>query len=222
MPVEPTLLIDLIYKASKKRGMLLPQITRLVKLMYLTELEYFRDYGERLTELKWKFYLYGPYPVALNSVLGPAEIEQNEWKTGKSSKHIVRDEELFMRATADRHLEGIIDSLVKEWGDADLNQLLDYVYFETEPMQRARRGDDLDFSSVRPPQASRRIVLDSKKLRELRKAVAERAEAYGGLRRTSTPSAELEAGLKAWDEEERTLFPSGPCKVLLDDLVPEE
>jgi hypothetical protein len=63
----------------------------------------------------------------------------------------VRDEDAFMRARADFELETIVDRIVKEWGDADLNKLLDYVYFETEPMQNAKRGDVLDFSSVSQP-----------------------------------------------------------------------
>ncbi len=139
MPAEPQLLIDLIYKSSKQQNLLLPQITRLVKLMYLTELEYFRQKRERLTDLRWEFYLYGPYPLALRSILGEPDVEINEWRTGKTSKQLVRDEESFMRAKADFDLEAIIGRIVKDWGDADLNQLLDYVYFETEPMRNARR-----------------------------------------------------------------------------------
>lgn len=222
MSTDPILLIDVIYKNCKQQNLLLPQITRLVKLMYLAEVEYFRQKRERLTDLEWKFYLYGPYPPSLKSILGEPEIETNEWKTGRISKHVVRDEAAFAKAMASADVEIIVKRQVKEWGDADLNQLLDYVYFETEPMQNAKRGDDLDFSTVAPP-ARREILLklNRSKLGELRKRLAERAKAYSDLRQPSTPSADLSENLAVWDREEATLFPSGPCKIRLNDLIPE-
>jgi uncharacterized phage-associated protein len=217
------LVIDLIYRNSREQKSFLPQITRLVKLMYIAEIEYFRQRRERLTDLDWRFYLYGPYPMSLNGILGEQEIETHEWKTGKTSKHIVRDEEMFMRATADTTIEVIIKNIVKDWGDADLNQLLDYVYFETEPMQNAKRGDALDFSTVEPSISKKiQISLDQEKLSKLRKHLAERAKAYGELRQPSTPTSELSSNLEIWDEDEAKLFPSGPCKIRIDDLVPRE
>jgi len=223
MPADPLLLVDLIYRDSKKRKLLLPQITRLTKLMYLAEVEYFRQKRERLTDLKWIFYLFGPYPLALKRVLGEPEIETNEWRTGRTSKHIVRDEDTFMRAEADFDLEAIVDRVVKEWGDAALNQLLDYVYFETEPMQNVKRGDVLDFSTVGAAVSKKlKISLDRARLKELSKKISERAKDYASLRQASMASPELTENLAIWNEEEKTRFPSGPCKIRLSDLVPRE
>ncbi len=188
MQTVPEALIDLIYKHSRQNHMLLPQITRLVKLMYLVELEYFRQKRERLTDLEWRFHLYGPYPVSFTSVLEEPEIEVSEWKSGKTTRRIVRDEEQFLRTAADFTLETIVDRVVKDWGDADLNQLLDYVYFETEPMQNAKRGDILDFSTVGAPVPKRiEITVNRHKLTELRKEVSDRAKAYATLRKSSAP-----------------------------------
>ncbi|MGA7793478.1 MAG: type II toxin-antitoxin system antitoxin SocA domain-containing protein [Candidatus Acidiferrales bacterium] len=223
MPTDPMLLVDLIYKNSKQEDLLLPQITRLVKLMYLTELEYFRLRHERLTDLDWTFYLFGPYPMSLRSFLGEPEIESKEWRSGKTSKSIVRGEDIFMKAKAELDLEAIIKRVVKTWGDADLNQLLDYVYFETEPMQNAKRGDLLDFSSVAADVAKKlQVNLDRAKLSEIKKKVSERAKAYAQLRQASSPPLDLAENLAIWDEEETRLFPSGPCKIRLSDLVPKE
>jgi hypothetical protein len=223
MPTEPMLLIDLIYKNSKQQDLLLPQITRLVKLMYVTELEYFRLRHERLTDLDWTFYLFGPYPLSLRSFLGEPEIETKEWRSGKTSKSIVRDEETFMKAKAELDLEAIITRVVKTWGDADLNQLLDYVYFETEPMQNAKRGDLLDFSTVAPEVTKKlQVNLDRARLNEIKKRVSERAKAYAQLRQASAPPPDLTENLAIWDEDETNLFPSGPCKIRLSDLVPEK
>jgi len=223
MPTEPILLVDLIYKNSKGQDLLLPQITRLVKLMYLTELEYFRLRHERLTALDWTFYIYGPYPLSLKSFLGEPEIETKEWRSGKTSKSVVRDEDTFMNAKAEPDLEAIIKRVVKTWGDADLNQLLDFVYFETEPMQNAKRGDLLDFSTVAPEVARKlQVNLDRARLNELKGKVSERAKAYAQLRQASSPPSDLTENLAIWDEEETRLFPSGPCRIRLIDLVPKE
>jgi len=222
MPADPLLLVDLIYREAKRRNLLLPQITRLTKLMYLAEVEYFRQKRERLTDLKWIFYLFGPYPLALKRVLGEPEIETNEWRTGRTSKHIVRDEDTFMKAEADFDFEAIVSRVVKEWGDADLNQLLDYVYFETEPMQNAKRGDALDFSTVGPAVPKRiQISLDRARLKRLTKKIAERAKDYALLRQTKMTSSELSENLAIWDEDEKARFPSGPCKIRLSDLAPK-
>ena len=43
----------------------------------------------------------------------------------------------------------IVDRVIETWGLEELNELLNYVYFNTEPMQNAERGCVLDFSTVR-------------------------------------------------------------------------
>lgn len=223
MPTDPLLLVDLIYRDSKQQRLRLPQITRLTKLMYLTEVEYFRQKRDRLTDLTWIFYLFGPYPLALKRVLGEPEIETNEWRTGKTSRHIVRDEDTFMAAKANYDLESIVSRTVKEWGEADLNQLLDYVYFETEPMQSAKRGDTLDFSTIGPAVPKKiQITLDRTRLKELSKRIAERAKEYAPLRQQEMTDSDLSENLAIWDKEENLRFPSGPAKIRLSDLVPGE
>lgn len=223
MRIAPEILIDLIYKYCRQQNLLLPQITRLVKLMYLVELESYRQKRERLTDLEWRFHLYGPYPASFTNVLEEPEIEIFEWKAGKTSRQIVRDEEEFLGTSADFYLEAIVGRVVKDWGDADLNQLLDYVYFETEPMQHAKRGDVLDFSTVGPPIPKKiQISVNRNKLSELRRQISERAKAYTKLRQQSAPTADLIENLEIWDKEDAKRFPSGPCKIRLNDLVPEE
>ncbi len=221
--MKPTDLIALIYKHTKQQRMLIPQITRLVKLMYLSELEYYRLNRRRLTDLEWKFYHYGPYPFGLRDLLGEPLIDTSEWKGGKVSKQLMLDEDKFMNVTAEAELEALISEVVKMWGDADLNQLLDYVYFETEPMQTARRGDALDFSAVTPVVRARiRLKIDAQKLRELRKRVADRSKAYAAVRAHIRPLPDLVDNLQIWDSDNPKRFPSGPCAIRVDDLVPNE
>ncbi|SRR5579885_1982318 len=222
MVVELTPLIDLIYKAAKLQRMQTPQITRLVKLIYLVEVEYFRVKRQRLTSLDWRFYHYGPYPVDFDSKLREFTIRESAWKGGKVSREIVRDEEQFMRVAAEPDLERLVASAVKYWGDADLNALLDYVYFETEPMQNAQRGDLLDFSYVKAPTKQIKIQLDTEKLATLRARLRERAAVYGAIRKRSEPSSELMEGLQTWDDDSQGHAAAGPCSVDVSDLVPRE
>lgn len=220
---DPITLVDLIFKHCKLERICPPQLTRLVKLLYLIELEYYRHNRERLTDLNWMFYHYGPYPPNLRAVLGEPEIETFSWKSGKTSQQIVRDEDTFMEAFAGSDVESLISHIVKEWGDADLNHLLDHVYFETEPMQRAKRGQLLDFSVVEP-QGARKIVirLDPAKLNELRARLSERAKSYSPLRRPLSAPRDLAENMEIWDADRSKHFPTGPCSIKVDDLIPEE
>ena len=65
----------------------------------------------------------------------------------------------------------LIPFIVKEWGDAALNTLLNHVYFHTPPMRRAKsRGDILSFDSIRevdpePPRVEAKGIPDVQKLK---------------------------------------------------------
>lgn len=127
-------LIDLILERCDSERMLPPLKTRLVKLMYLTEVEYYRRTGKRLTDLPWKFHHFGPYASVLGNYLGNPNVDSIAWS-------------ITHRANpADHDVLRCVVQVVQRWGDADLNELLDYVYFETEPMQAAHRGERLEFS----------------------------------------------------------------------------
>ena len=43
--------------------------TRLIKLAYLVEVEYYRLFGERISNTKWIYYKYGPYVDGYNKML---------------------------------------------------------------------------------------------------------------------------------------------------------
>ena len=50
---------------SAEEGQSLVGRVRLTKLLFLTELEFFRAYRRRLTDLQWVFYHYGPYVMSI-------------------------------------------------------------------------------------------------------------------------------------------------------------
>lgn len=66
----------------------------------------------------------------------------------------------------------IVNYVVKEWDEIDLNKPLDYVYFKTEPMKDAKRGDLLNFNKVshwKPQQKIKNIQIPFKKVSEAKK-----------------------------------------------------
>lgn len=199
-------LIKGILREAEKRRIPMGRV-RLVKLLYLLEVEYYRLYQKRLTPLKWQFYYYGPYPLEIEKILGSSELEEEEINLPEEKVfHRLR---IMVKEPQKRYVEPEIERLIRkvveEWGGLDLRYLLDYVYFETEPMIGARQGDILDFSKVRPWKEARirKIrIKDRKKLEELRKRIKEHLKglpAPGGVKfRMDKISLE---GLKIWNED---------------------
>ncbi len=69
---------------------------------------------------------------------------------------------------------------IQKWAD-DSSGLLDYVYFETEPMVDAKPGEILDFGKARMPEPPKKIQmkkLPKKKVEEAKKAINELKEQY--------------------------------------------
>ena len=124
--------------------------TKLIKLAYLAEVFYKRQVGDRLTESKWVFWKYGPYlieyPAILNSDAFVITTTDDDFQPVKPAEEYSPlftgiDEELAI-------------SKAMEFADDDLNDLLDFVYFDTEPMMHvSQRGEELNFDCVKPEEA---------------------------------------------------------------------
>ncbi len=131
--------------------------TKLVKLLYLADVENYRRYGQKLSELDWVFYHYGPYALEIDQALREIELDipQEEVTTAnghravvfRPSRHVETD---FEKQVSSRE-KMVVDRVLKQWGLEELNPLLSYVYFYTEPMKDAKRGEPLDFAKIAPP-----------------------------------------------------------------------
>src|ERR1035441_5186960 len=110
--------IELILERCTQEHFLPPLKTRLVKLVYLSEVEYFRQTGQRLTGLDWKFYHYGPYAPALSPLLGnPDEDALPAVIAGLLAK--ARTDRAPLD---DRQIAKVVCDVVHDWGNADLNR----------------------------------------------------------------------------------------------------
>lgn len=178
--------------------------TRLVKLLYLIEVEYFRYFRERLTNLSWRFWHFGPYPMGIDDLLHEGFAEKSiELGDGQVLKTYELADEAESLPSIDAGIRGIVGRAMERWADTDLNELLNYVYFDTEPMEGTQRGDFLDFSKVRP--------MSEAKLKDLRIPSEKLASIRERLRKTlaAIPKRQLEEwhttdtwreGMRIWDE----------------------
>lgn len=192
---------------------------RLVKLLYLLEIEYYKIYQKRLTYLKWEFYHYGPYPREIEEVLCLQDFEEekislSEDRVFRKLKHAVSEPKVVYSKTG---IERLVKRIINEWGGFDLRYLLDYVYFETEPMIGAKPGDVLDFSTIKPwheVKIKEIRIKDRKKFGELKKKVRDYMKNLPGPEgiKFKIDKAFLE-GLRIWNEDASQVKIKGNAKI---------
>ena len=107
--------------------------------------------------------------------MGSEDVEIIEQK-GRTFHRLQFSPEELNQAAVPAEVSCLLDRVVKQWGDADLNLLLDHVYFDTEPMRDASRGACLDFSTLMPAVSQTNPKkLDDSKLGALRDKLHHRA-----------------------------------------------
>ncbi|MDI6780337.1 MAG: hypothetical protein QME25_09185 [Bacteroidota bacterium] len=181
--------------------------------MYLTEVEYYRNNRERLTDLQWAFYLYGPYTKEVENILDSPPFEKSLVETKDSKEFIkynIAEPTYTYQRYVDVKLSLLIKKIVGQWKDKTLAELLDYVYFETEPMKAVKqRGEKLDFNMIKsideiPPIIPLKASKEAeKKVAELRKKIKPFLESVGHQQAEDlAPSTDYIEAMKAWIEEE--------------------
>ncbi len=178
---------------------------RITKLLYLLDVEYYRDNGSTFTGLNWIYYKYGPYTAEIDDVFsqGGIKLEEEAISSKKNIKRLMVSESVA-DYSVNTHLENYLHRIWTAWGMEALPRLLDFVYFETEPMFNAKRGEQLDFSKVIKKEIPRKIKWTpekQKKLQEIGKAIREK------LTKISLPASpqfpqETTEILRIWDEDE--------------------
>ncbi len=153
-----------------------PSTIQLVKYLYLIDIEHQRSIGRTLTGLDWVHYKFGPYAFELPAVtrylgfdLSTEEFTANghEGRAFRAERHADFPAELHGSAKL------VVDRVIRIWGLVSTREMLDYVYFHTEPMLETKQGEHLDFSRVQPDVGAYQLRFhDSKKLKELRKRLA--------------------------------------------------
>ena len=126
-----------------------PTKTKLLKLAYLAEVEYMRRHGQRLAEVPWIYFLYGPYVRDYDQVLDLYFDTENVETSEEHTAMLVHLGDLKDDYKPDLVEKTVIAAVVDEFGGLNLKDLLNHVYFETEPMMASdRRNEPLDFSTI--------------------------------------------------------------------------
>jgi hypothetical protein len=128
----------------------IPTRTKVVKILYLIDVEYHRRHGSTLSQLPWKFLHYGPYTMEIEPLFQSISLGEEEIVV--KDRHRVFTYKVEQPEALDSLLpfsdRMMIEKIIDRWALESLYKLLDYVYFETEPMQGAARGELLDFSTI--------------------------------------------------------------------------
>lgn len=150
-----------------------PSTIQLVKYIYLIDIEYHRVLNRTLTGLKWIYFHYGPYSFelpALTERLG-FDLSREEFSSEEKQGRIFKAErEARFPDALGSSAKSITDRVLKTWGLASTREILDYIYFETEPMLNGKFNEELDFSHVGPDIGAYEIIFrQSPKLEEFKK-----------------------------------------------------
>ena len=152
--------------------------TKLLKLLYLLDVEYYRVHRQTFTGFDWKFFHLGPWAREFDPLID--ELVRTETLLENTS--VKRDYDTkFFRVAESRDTRGLFStfadeslllSILNTWSEATTGEILDYVYFRTEPMEHGVRNEPLDFSSVsqeRPEKYARpKSTISEKEIRKRR------------------------------------------------------
>jgi hypothetical protein len=179
--------------------------TKLVKLLYLCDVEYYQSRRETLTGLEWKRYKYGPYAFELPDIMRRMGLDLGEEDLDFEIGHGVRYE-AYDVPDPDKWLaigqKLIIDRVIKRWGNEDLRFLLDYVYCDTAPMRDAQFRESLDFHKI--PLGMIRASSDTLELSEsIREGIKQLIDKHGTISRKPIPLSLQE--VKKQTEDERPI-----------------
>jgi hypothetical protein len=156
---EPDLRSLIGYMAARAddRGVSLHR-TKLVKLLYLVDVERVRARRAPLTGLEWTFSHSGPHAAeAIETVqaMTDAGLAMPTWKESRLRRGAppAPDGEEWPAAT-----KSTVDRVMDAFAALSLDELLDHVYFHTGPMRAAVRGEPLDLDAARSDTPPRRGV----------------------------------------------------------------
>lgn len=203
--------------------------TKLVKLIYLADVEYYRARRKTLTGAEWIFYHYGPYSFEIDDALAELafDIPQESVQTAGGRAAIVFKTAGHIKSRLGEHVQiselRLVNRVIGDWGETELNPLLNHVYFYTEPMKDAARGETLDFSKIpRCPRRARAAGsgMSEDRLNEYRKRFREAKAARAELRRPLDPPPRFDRvyreALARMNEDERYELPHGEVVISED------
>lgn len=126
-----------------------PDRIEFTKYLYLLDWATTKLTGSPATEIRWKFYHYGPWSEDLIPVMALTQDHFRLSWVDYSPED--RDIPWFdaISEKLDLNLESIIRRILVAFAKRDASVVVDFCYRLTEPMRVAKRGEMLDFSTVK-------------------------------------------------------------------------
>lgn len=130
--------------------------TVLVKLVYLTDVEFFRRYARKMTGLEYQHHHFGPFTWGI--VDTAEELVAKKLITTISTTNIYGDPTIIYKSTEeqpsfdslDSHCLDVVRVVNNKFSTFSFTQLLDYVY-STPPMVNVPSGEIINFDTLRNP-----------------------------------------------------------------------
>jgi len=128
--------------------------TKLLKLLYLFDVEYYRRHQSTFTGFGWKFFHLGPwaaeYDPALSGLVAHGILSEQRSSASEYDTAFYKSAERVETRSAFERVkdEAILLEVLKRWGTRTTGEILNYVYFQTEPMEAGIRNQPLDFSLI--------------------------------------------------------------------------
>jgi hypothetical protein len=168
--------------------------TKLLKLLYLFDVEYYRANRRTFTDFTWKFFHLGPWAREFDPVLDElvnagvlleSQSTRSEYDTKFLRTESPHDVSPLFASFRD---ESALRTVLSTWAESSTGEILDYVYFRTEPMEHGIRNEPLDFSVIpedRPEKYTRPASgASAKQIAEMKQDFASR---LGALRQSHPP-----------------------------------
>lgn len=183
--------------------------TKLLKLIYLFDVEYYRANRRTFTGFTWKFFHLGPWarefdPVLDELVGAGVLLESQSTRPEYDTKFLRSDSPYdFSSLFASFRDESALRTVLSTWAESSTGEILDYVYFRTEPMEHGIRNEPLDFSVIsedRPEKYTRPASGASAKL--IAKMKQDFASRLGAAQQSSPPKP-FDFTPPSYDEEFR-------------------
>lgn len=151
-PALPELIPSLAYYVTERGGYLTK--TKLLKLLYLFDVEFYRAHGSTFTGFNWKYFHLGPWtnefdPLLQELVEDETLIETKSFKTDYETKFYRASEPSDLGKLFEKFSDqAILTTILNTWAESSTGEILDYIYFHTEPMEYGIRNQPLDFSRI--------------------------------------------------------------------------
>jgi hypothetical protein len=128
--------------------------TKLLKLLYLCDVEYYRVFRNLLTGFQWKFFHLGPWAREFDPLLNEllthgVLIESSSSRPDYDTKFFKTSEDFDLTRLFGTFKEEVpVKRVLERWAESSTGEILDYVYFRTEPMEHGIRNEPLDFTTI--------------------------------------------------------------------------